>query len=236
MMALYPFNNAVALPTGPALDLKKMLTGDVNRLRYITRYSTSLVLHRENVAEHSYYVALYSYLIAVWVQANYPVRAHTLQATEDALEVHFAKVLCRALLHDIDESRTGDFQRPFKYSRPELKALVDEAAKDEFERAVAPIIPGSLAFVRSMVHNWEHAKDDSTEGSIVAFADYLSVLSHLYAEVGCSNYTVMDHYISLKEYSCNFRESKYDFLRPLVLQSEVILNDLCIRAGVPIKE
>ena len=41
------------------LDLKELLLGDPNRLRYVQRYSTSMVIHRENVAEHSYYVALY---------------------------------------------------------------------------------------------------------------------------------------------------------------------------------
>jgi hypothetical protein len=48
-------------------DLEQLLVGDVNRLRYINRFGTALTLHKENVAEHSFYVVLYSFFIAEWV-------------------------------------------------------------------------------------------------------------------------------------------------------------------------
>src|SRR6476660_5737373 len=119
------------------LDLKTLLSGDTNRLRYIQRHSTSLVLHRENVAEHSYYVSLYSMFLCEWVRKN----------CADVF-VDELTVLRRCLVHDLDESRTGDFQRPFKYSRPDLKNLLDEASTDEFFKVVQPIFPLSTVFSR----------------------------------------------------------------------------------------
>jgi 5'-deoxynucleotidase YfbR-like HD superfamily hydrolase len=205
------------------LDIRKLLTGDVNRIRYVTRYSTSLVIHRENVAEHSYYVAQYAMFICRWVRMNDP----NTFVMDDRVEL---QVLRRCIIHDLDESRTGDFQRPFKYSRPDMKALMDEAAREEFTSAIAQIFPEDGAYVLSLTDEWENAKDGTTAGAIVAFADYLSVISHLYAEVSCANLSVMQHYESLMEYTDKFNAPRYEFIRPLVQQTQDIFSQMMATA------
>ncbi len=207
------------------IDMRALLTGDVNRLRYITRYSTSLVLHRENVAEHSYYVSLYAMFISRWVDTN-----SSMNFDSDCQ----IEVLRRCLLHDIDECRTGDFQRPFKYRRPELKEAMDDAAAEEFSEAIAQIFPEDERYVRLLSLDWQDAKDDTIVGCIVAFADYLSVISHLYAEVSCANLSVMQHYKSLCQYTHRFDDHKFDFIRPLVDQTRVIFDEMMKSANLNI--
>lgn len=207
------------------MNLRDMLTGDVNRLRYITRYSTSLVLHRENVAEHSYYVTLYAMFLCRWVKVN--LKGGMLPDEELA-------VLRRCLLHDLDEARTGDFQRPFKYRRPKLKKLMEDAAEEEFREAIESIFPEDGAYVGHLCMSWAGAKDDSRAGLIVAFADYLSVISHLYAEVSCANVSVMQHYKSLCEYSHKFDGEQFDFVRPLVDQCRDLFKEMMELANLNI--
>lgn len=203
------------------MDIRELLTGDVNRLRYITRYSTSNLLHRENVAEHSYYVALYARLICYWVNCadNSPASVNTLMVLE------------RCLLHDLDEARTGDFQRPFKYKNDKLRMAIEEAAEEEFEEVVKHIFPQDEAFTKRCRGHWARAKDDTPEGAVVAFADYLSVMSHLYAEIKCANVSVMQHYEQLLEYTAKFNDPKFNFIRPLVDQVQALVAEMVQMAG-----
>ncbi len=211
------------------INLQELLLGDMNRLRYLRRFGNSLVLHRENVAEHSYYVSLYGYWLCQWVKAN------------TATPIETERVLVRAIFHDGDESRTGDFQRPFKYSSPELKTMLDAAAKGEFQRAVTGILVGADDLVARLTEAWENAKDGSPEGCIVALADYLSVLSHMWQEVACANGTMLQHYDTMVAYLRTFDAPQFDFLRPVIRQVDRIVsrvfdtkgNDLRTRFAVP---
>lgn len=203
------------------LSIRSMLTGDVNRLRYITRHSTSLVLHKENVAEHSYYVMLYSRFICRWVVKNCNIAG--------GLDV--LAVLERGLVHDLDEARTGDFQRPFKYSNPTLKHEIEKAAEAEFKVILDSVFMGDPDFVDQMCAAAKAAKDESIEGRIVAFADYLSVVSYLLGEIGSANYSVMHHYQTILEYSALFQGLQYSFIRPLVEESVEMVHEMIRSAG-----
>lgn len=211
-----------------SLDIRELLTGDVNRLRYITRYSTSNLLHRENVAEHSYYVSLYAMLLCRWVNKQ---SVTTGQLSSDPIVARELIVLQRCLLHDLDETRTGDFQRPFKYKNEKLRLAIEEAAGEEFVEAVRGIFPEDPIFAHQAHDSWRNAKDDTPEGAIVAFADYLSVMSHLYAEIKCANVSVMQHYKQLMEYTSKFDDSRFDFLRPLVDQVKILVHEMVKMAG-----
>lgn len=206
-----------------SLDMREMLTGDVNRLRYITRHSTSLVLHRENVAEHSYYVALYADFICRWLEA---------EGLADSIDV--LGLLRRCLVHDLDESRTGDFQRPFKHSNETLKREIEKASAIEFNHAMVAVFPGkeNEPTIRMLFANWANAKDNSLEGAIVAFADYLSVLSYLLAETSNANTSVMHHYQTLLEYTSTFQDARYNYIRPLVDQSDILVQEMIRKAGL----
>jgi len=194
-------------------DLRKLLSGDINRLRYIKRFGTAFVLHPESVAEHSYYVSLYALFIATWVRE------------QQDKEVDFEELLTRCLVHDLEETRTGDFPRPFKYRYKALRTAIEQCAKAEFKAVVSDILPVEQD-TENLVSCWEYSKDETTEGRIVAFADFLSVLSHLWQEIQNSNQSMADHYKTVRDYVESFNEDDYDFIRPLVVEASDLTDQL----------
>lgn len=131
----------------------------------VFRFSSLPVHHRESVAEHTYYVVHLAWVLAMDIQRR---------GTTVAFETLFA----RALVHDLDESLTGDIIRPFKHSSPELFEALTKGAREMFARRYQSL-PGGTE-VRDL---WEGAKDNLLEGRIVDFADVWSVYLYLYREV-----------------------------------------------------
>lgn len=193
-----------------ALDLRAMLTGDANRLRFITRYSTNMQLHRENVAEHTFYVALYGMFLANWANEKYPF-----------LMLDELEVLKRCLVHDLDEALTGDFQRPFKYRSADLRSKIEEISREIMVELAEQIAGEPCRVSDCLVNRWINSKDDTEEGSVVAFADFLSVLSHM-----SLNQIILKDYAAMTDYAMLFRESRFDFLRPLILEAEDLLGEI----------
>lgn len=197
------------------LNLRSLLTGDLNKLRYIKRFGTALTLHKENVAEHTFYVMLYAYFISEAVK----------------VEVDQKKLLVKCLFHDVEEVRTGDFPRPFKYRRPELRELLEQAAEEEFSSIIDGVLPKRPDVVMSLTSLWRNAKDTETyEGAIVALADYLSVISHLWQEVNSSNASMHEHYVSVMDYLGTFKHENFDFMRDLIIEVEEITHSIFMRS------
>lgn len=188
------------------MNLRAMVLGDLNRLKFVRRYSTCLNGHDETVAEHSFYVAMYGLLIARW---------HNSKATV-LEELSVASVLEKCLIHDMEEARTGDMPRPFKYRKEELREMCEEAAALEmYEMAWA--VTQDEAESDQLTELWLRAKSDGTKESlVVAFADYLSCLSFMATELSFSNTSMARHYQDMSVYVANFASPEYDFLRELV--------------------
>ena len=73
------------------LDIDQLLTGSIHRMSHVNRYSSVPVNRKENVAEHSWFVAFYAYMIGKDLEAH----QH---------EVDFGELLSRALVHDLRRS------------------------------------------------------------------------------------------------------------------------------------
>ncbi len=198
---------------GTKLNLRSLLIGDPNRLRHVYRYGTYFVHHRESVAEHSYLVGLYGYYLSQWVRANTPV------------VVNVERVLVRALFHDVDESRTGDFVRTFKYSSTTLKTAIDAASEREFVEAVSQVMP-DLGLVLGLTEAWQDAKDGSTEGCIVALSDFLAVLAYVWQELATGNATIFELREGMLRYSRLFNEEQFDFLRPVISDAQALTQQV----------
>jgi len=195
------------------LNIREMLIGDVTRLRYVTRFSTCHVVHRENVAEHSYYVALYAMFIADWVMRQ-----------EGLGPVDMRMLLMRSLLHDLDEARTGDFYRPFKYSTSELGEALKAGAHRAFVEVVTSVVGGpATGPAKRFAYLWESSKADDPEGHILSFADFLSVLGYMVQELQVANLTMREHWSTMSDYFQEFTDVRYDFIRPLVDQARTLV-------------
>lgn len=204
------------------LSLHALLNGHVTRLRFVKRFNTVLVTHPETVAEHSYYVSLYAMLITRWYNC-----CTTKQYSGSVADM--GTVLQKCLLHDLDECRTGDFPRLFKYSDPVLKIALDHASNTAFREITGELYPDidGSDMRTSLRVIWEEAKDNEViEGRIVAFADYLAVLSFMYFENALSNPMMKDNRDSMVKYMLSFDKADFDFLRPLVEEAHAITQEV----------
>lgn len=158
------------------LNLREAIAGLPINLRYVNRFSTSRCIRPENVAEHSYYVCLYGWMLV-------RVAIQNLELLPESARALTQEVLEKAVLHDIEECRTGDIHRPFKYSHPELKQALDQAADIAVEQICERLFtPEGPDHPRRLVYVWKTSKDDSLSGKILRLADFLSVLSFVMQE------------------------------------------------------
>lgn len=189
------------------LSLKELLHGAGNQLRYVVRYSISRRHHQESVAEHMFYTAFFTLMIAEHLPPG---------------SVNVGAAVRRALIHDVEESGTGDIIRPIKNKvREEVEAVGDLVAGEFFDKITSDKGVSSRLYV-----GWKQAKDETPEGCVVAFADFLSVLSYLHQEIQSGNRLIMGTVTELVSYSQKFDHPKYDLLRPLVEEAQGMVREL----------
>jgi 5'-deoxynucleotidase YfbR-like HD superfamily hydrolase len=196
------------------LDIREMLGGDTARLRYIKRFSTCRTVSTETVAEHTAFVVIYSALIATWCREN-----------NVEPEVDLGLLLRRAALHDIEESRTGDFPRTFKHRTPVLRDAVEHAAKVEALEVFKQLTDDEKV-QDELFRAWAHAKDDTIEGKILEFSDFLSALAFVVEEKKVGNFCLSQHTGTFSKYLEKFTKTDYNFLRPLVRQAQQLVVEV----------
>lgn len=152
------------------VNIAELLSGSIHRMSHVFRYSSVPVIRRENVAEHTFYVAMYAYLIAQdLIQQGY--------------EVDLGVLLSRTLVHDLDESMTGDFLRYVKYGHPDLKKALDEVSMSMIDKMTTSLRTGGSAVKKS----WSEAKADDIEGHIVQIVDLARVITYVWEEIQTGN-------------------------------------------------
>lgn len=202
------------------LDVMYMLTGTPVRMRYTHRWSTSRIQFPENVAEHSWFVSFYSMMITQWYAVNRKMEVHD-------REFLMAKVLQRSIIHDIEEARTGDIHRPFKYSSDALKESLKKASRIAAEQTFRPLFDDEHWV--GLFNVWEQSKDDSLAGLIVRFSDFLAVLAFLHQEgalYGTAHVVSSLCLDTLPSHYDEFKTEEYDFIRPLVDQCDPLVREI----------
>src|SRR3990167_1482300 len=130
----------------------------LDKLRDVPRFST-YPLYKENVAEHSYYVALITMVIARQLKAQ-------------GVDIDTGKALSFALMHDAEESITGDVILSTKQLMPDYNNIVAKPVYDWLEEVYAGYCDGSVGKTFGL---WRWAKYENTiEGRVVAYADQLA--------------------------------------------------------------
>ncbi len=150
--------------------MKQWTIGPWSRLAHITRYSSLPVLHRESVAEHTFFVSIKSYLIGM-------------DLLHGGVIIDFEAVLRHAIVHDIDEAFTGDIIRPFKYANPNLKTLMDQVTSESLRKNLENTPTG-----QNMFSDWCTSSNyPSLEHNIVKVADLWSCVHYGYRELQLGN-------------------------------------------------
>lgn len=133
----------------------------------VGRFSVYKCHFREDVAQHSYFTALYAMVLA-----DLERKAGT--------TVDVEKLLRMALLHDAEEARTGDVHHPFKHQDAAFAEALDNRAFEWFGNLLGGL-PQDLA--ESYIWLRKAERDvSSTEANLLKAADKIEALLWAYEE------------------------------------------------------
>jgi 5'-deoxynucleotidase YfbR-like HD superfamily hydrolase len=195
--------------TATDLSLERIMFGEIRAISNVTRFGQISRIAPENVAEHSYWVAFFAMLIADDVQKG------------GEIPINWGMLMHRCLLHDMEESITGDFPRPFKYSTEELYQAIETAA-DKAALKVVEDLSDDLSQREVYHEEWRNAKDQQVEGRIVALADFLSVLQWGLREKALGSRKIAVDLRDLYEYVSQFDHPSFGFLHPYIAQARAL--------------
>jgi len=157
----------------------------INELSNIGRWSQAHCNRRESVLEHTAFVSMFALHLTTYIDCD----------TEE--------VLRRAIIHDVDETITGDIVTTTKYNN---SALTEELMNLEV-KAAAEI--SELYFNSELLFSWRNAKDDSIEGDIIKVSDAAGVVYKIWQEVRSGNIEFLKYkdniIFSLENISVNSR-------------------------------
>jgi len=184
--------------------LFKWLTGKIRRLSHIKRFSSFPVNRQENVSEHSFWVALYSYLIATMM-------------SQQGFKINIDKTVTKAIVHDLEEALTGDIIRSFKYKNDNFRKMSKDIESSLMENE---ILDGFNKVQKNIIFsNWRNSKDNTIEGRVVAFSDILTVVSYCKEENNLGNKHLHSVSTQTKQYFNDFlrtvRGKKYKFFKKI---------------------
>lgn len=137
----------------------------------VVRFSNQRKIKDESVAEHSFHTALYAMILAD-MEISF------------GNKVDVEKVLRCCLVHDLEESMTGDILHGFKYSNPELLRNMKKMGAEFYEKIVSDL-PEYIS--KKYVDLWKQSKEDTIEGRIVEAADKLEALMYSIEEYSLGN-------------------------------------------------
>lgn len=139
----------------------------IRSLMTVGRFSVYKCHFREDVAQHSYYTAVYAMILADLERGK-------------GTKVDVEKLLRMALLHDAEEARTGDIHHPFKHQDAPFAETLDNRALEWFENLMGGL-PENLAqdYIRLRRASREVS---ANEASILKASDKIEALLWAYEE------------------------------------------------------
>ncbi len=133
----------------------------------VGRFSVYKCHFREDVAQHSFFTALYAMVLADLER-------------EKGTRIDMERLLRMALLHDAEEARTGDIHHPFKHQDAPFAETLDNRALEWFENLMGGL-PENLA--HQYIQLRKASKEISTaEASILKASDKIEALLWAYEE------------------------------------------------------
>lgn len=146
----------------PAREIQNLLE-IIGQLADVKRYSRDFIFKEESVLEHTGFVVMFCYFVGNRLRK----RGHN---------VNMASLLCKAVVHDLEETITGDVPRKTKHASPEVSNGLKKYELQAIDRV------GELTKV-SCLQDWLTAKNETIEGTIVRIADMAAVVYKTMFEV-----------------------------------------------------
>ena len=133
----------------------------------VGRFSVYKCHFREDVAQHSFFTALYAMVLADLER-------------EKGTVIDMERLLRMALLHDAEEARTGDIHHPFKHQDASFAETLDNRALEWFEHLMGGL-PENLAH-RYVQLRRASKVTSAVEASILKASDKIEALLWAYEE------------------------------------------------------
>jgi len=143
----------------------------------VGRFSVYKCHFREDVAQHSYYTALYAMILADLERGH-------------GTEVNCERLLRMALLHDAEEARTGDIHHPFKHQDSVFAETLDSRGLEWFGKLLGGLpqsLVGEYVGLRKAVR-----ETGSMEATILKASDKIEALLWAYEEYLLGNVQVRE--------------------------------------------
>lgn len=161
------------------LNLRELFLGGPMRLSHVKRFGVYPCLFSESVAEHTFYVMLYSWLLAkqIWIRGKPDPRC----------ELDVGKLLTIAILHDFGEIAMGDLNGVVKHSpgmQPALQAIKD-AEHQATDDSIGEVLGRAVCMSVEQLRN-------TMEFRCVQVADYMCVLAFISREWNVGNQLFVD--------------------------------------------
>jgi 5'-deoxynucleotidase len=202
---------------GVTLKLNYHFSAYLYRLQYIQRWSLMRSTAPENVAEHSFHVALLTHMLCSIGNIHY---GRSLNAERAAT---------MALFHDASEVFTGDIATPVKYNNPRLLTSFREMERIAAERLTG-MIPPELQVIYTQLMQPEDSSPDSEDvllHSYVKAADRLDAYLKCVWEVAAGNreFAAAKEQTGVKLRGLGLQEVDY-FLTHMAPSFEMSLDEL----------
>ncbi|HEX7456355.1 MAG TPA: YfbR-like 5'-deoxynucleotidase [Candidatus Nanoarchaeia archaeon] len=153
--------------------MAKIFEHFLNRdLAHVIRFNNRPQHFPESVAEHSFYVAYFTLILC-----------HLLE--KKRIKVDAKKALAMALVHDAEESFSGDILNPFKHFNEKVYQAIRDVNRQMVGEMFADL-PTDLS--SELVQLWKTENESkSIEAQIVKVADKLQLLSKCFEEIQAGN-------------------------------------------------
>ena len=173
-----------------------MFLNRLQKLRWIDRCSNTSHIKPYSVAQHSFYMALYGLIFARVENeriANDEVN-NSIHPFSPDREVFYdlEKVMSKALVHDLEESLTGDILFPLHNDYPDFKEKLDSIREQSATSILFEELPKKVK--NDFIHDWRHAKDESPEGTLVACMDKFEIIMYCLTEFELGNMGILAIY------------------------------------------
>lgn len=150
-------------------EFRNLLFNQTTNANDVIRYSGTYLVRQENLSSHIYEVSMLAYEIANILNNRY----------NEKLDI--GVILEKSLIHDIDETATGDIVRNVKHHSEKTKESLDEVASLSV-KSISDRIEG----LESVYDVWSTAKDGK-EGLLIKLVDMIVVARKASLEVEIYN-------------------------------------------------
>ena len=186
-------------------------------LCYIERCSNTPHIRPYSVAQHSFYIALYAMLFADI--ENERIRENEIMGMDYVSNLYdTSEVIKKALIHDLEESLTGDILYPVHHENKSFKEILDKVRNKCVNEEVFKELPKNVR--KYYIRLWKTSKDTTKEGILVACMDKFEILMFAIQELDMGNQAfriIYNNAVSIIEKEFSIR-SVNEVLKDIVLK------------------